>query len=223
MINDIKMSFKILKYGISVKTSVVFIITFAVLGLLLDRVGSSRVAGFYMPLISIYIGQMAHSVVQSTMVQSSPHKKEMQTKIPALAMTVMMLVYNTLLVLWRLILLQVNPERELEFILAGIVSGIITIIIMLYFAFAMKIYWPATICFFLVFYAYGFGAGWGQGMEWAGRDLGQMQLTLSLFGATLFSYISILVGGLINYAVNIMLYKRDYSHQNFKKALDRAK
>lgn len=223
MINDIKMSFKILKYGINIKTSTICAVIFAVLGLLLDMVGSSQVAGFYMPLISIFIGQIAHSVVQSTMVQSSPHKKEMQTKIPALGMTVVMLIYNTLIILWRFVLLQVNPERELEFILAGVISGILTMIIMLYFSFAMKIYWPATICFFLVIYRYCIGAVWGKGMEWAGRDLGQMQIILSLSGATLFSYISILVGGFINYGVSIMLYKKDYSQQNFKKFLDRAK
>lgn len=223
MINDIKMSFKIIKYGINVKTTIVFSVIFFVLSFLLDMVNSSGVSAMYIPLISIYFGQMIHSVVQSTMVQSSPHKKALQTKLPALAMVIVLFVGNTLSVLWKCLLIYVNPERAEDLLLGMAVGCISTLVIMVYFSFAMKLYWPATICFLLIFYAFCFESGFRIGADIAGADWGNTYVTLSMPVMILLSYLSILIGGGIIYGVNVLLYKKDYSQQNFKKALDRMK
>ena len=220
MIKDIKMSFKILKYGINVKVSVIFAVIFFVLSFFLDMVGSTLISSMYIPIVSMYFGQIAHSFVQSTMVQSSPYKKSLQTKIPVLAMGVVLLVYNTLIVLWRYVLLSVNPERELEFIMGSILGGITIVGIMLYFAFAMKFFYPATVCFFLAFYSLSFGTGY---RVLAGADTTHFWGIESMPMAILFSYLCIFIGCGINYGASVLLYKKDYSQQNFKKALDRAK
>lgn len=221
MIDDMKMSFKILRYGINITSSIVFATIFFILGFFCDMVGSSPVVAVYMPLVSIYFGQIAHSVVQSTMVQTSPYKKVMQTKIPALVMFVIVFVYNTLSIVWKRILLNINPECEKEFIIAIITGGFMTILIMLYFAFAMKIYWPATICFFVTFYAWAFGTGFGEGMNIQAVE--NMTLNISMIDAAVFSYVCIFIGCGINYGASLLLYKKDYAQQNFKRALDRAK
>lgn len=222
MIKDIKTAFQILKYGLNVKTSIIFAIIFMVLGFLLDMVGNNTaVNAFYMPLVSIYIGQIAHSVVQSTMVQSSPNKKKMQTKIPALAMGCVLITYNTLSIIWRMVLLQINPWRAEDFIYGILAGGIMTIIIMVYFSFAMKMYYPATICFFILFYSLCFGTAFGRGIRLAGIE--SVGINISLFGAIVFSYFCILLGSFLNYCVNTWLYRRDYSSVNFKKTLERMK
>lgn len=223
MINDMKMSFKILRYGINITSSIVFAIIFFILAFFFDMVGSSLVVTVYMPLVGIYFGQIAHSVVQSTMVQTSPYKKTMQTKIPALVMFVIVFVNNTLNILWKRILLNINPWCEKDFIMAIIMGGLMTIVIMLYFAFAMKVYWPATICFFVVFYTWAFGTGFGSGMTETILAFRNSSVTISMPVATIFSYVCIFIGSAMNYGVNVLLYKKDYSQQNFKKALDRAK
>lgn len=223
MINDMKMSFKILRYGINIKSSILFATIFFILGFFCDMVSSSPVVAVYMPLVSIYFGQIAHSVVQSTMVQTSPYKKAMQTKIPALVMFVIVFVYNTLDILWKRILLNINPWFEKDFIMAILTGGFMTVVIMLYFAFAMKVYWPATICFFVVFYAWAFGTGFGSGMTETILAFRNSSISISMPVAIICSYVCIFIGCGINYGVSLLLYKKDYAQQNFKKVLDRAK
>lgn len=221
MINDIKMSFKILKYGINYKTSIAFAIIFFVLGFALEMLGSSLITALYIPIVGIYFGQLIHSVVQSTMVQTSPYKKAMETKLPAIAMTVILLAYNTFGILWKLLLMNINPERKEELSMALLGVGVMTIMVMVYFAFSMKFFYPATIIFFIVFYSFCFTNGYNMGAHIAGSEMFSVNISMPV--AIIFSYICMILGCVIVYGVSVLLYKKDYSQQNFKKVLDRAK
>lgn len=231
MINDIKMGFKILKYGFNFKTSITMSIIFMVLGIFLEMGGSTIIGSVYVPLIGIYFGQIAHSIVQSTMVQSSSNKKKLQTKIPALVMGIIMLGYNTIVVVSRILLTYMNPEQRTSYIEAMFWGGLMTLVIMAYFAFAMKYYWLATIGFFVIFYVLYFSsmlsistsivlenASFTMVLNYAG-----LGADISLGFGIVFSYVCILLGMLINYGISVLLYKKDYSKMNFQKALDRAK
>lgn len=231
MINDIKMGFKVLKYGLNFKTNIVFAIMFMILGVLLDMNDSTFIAAFYIPLVGIYFGQIAHSIVQSTMVQTSSNKKKMQTKIPVVIMGSIMLLYNTVVVTSRMLMLYWRPESKAVYAESMLWGGLMTLVIMLYFAFAMKFYWPATICFFVVFYALFMGAMFSTTatailessnftimLEFARVDVG-----VSVGIAIAFSYVCILLGSAINYGISVLLYNKDYSKMNFQKALERAK
>lgn len=85
----------------------------------------------------------------------------------------------------------------------------------------MKFFYPATIIFFIVFYSFCLTNGYNMGAHIAGSEMFSVNISMPV--AIIFSYICMILGCVIVYGVSVLLYKKDYSQQNFKKVLDRAK
>lgn len=223
MMQDIRLGFRILKYGMSLTSSVIVGTLFMIMAFLMDIiVYGGPMGSIYVGIVVVFLAQLLHSVIQSTMVQSSPQKKRLATKIPALMITVVLLVYHSVIIVFKCIKVANQPEDEFAVAYGIVVGSIGILIILVYFSFAMKEYWISTILFFVVFYTFFVGANVFGGSNMF-VDLVVFHLNIPMVIAVPVSYASILTGGGIHYAVNVWLYKKDYAPQNFKRALERAK
>lgn len=95
MINNIKLGFKIMKYGHSAKLSIIMSIVMAVIGLLYSIVGirvrSLFPGGYFMMMAQLLLVQLTYTVNAVNLAAASPRKKQLQTAVPALMSMVLML------------------------------------------------------------------------------------------------------------------------------------
>ena len=222
MMRDIKMGFQIMKYGLSFRSMVVAggvcLVVSIGFGLFIP-VGMSAL---YLGLLSFLAAQLIFSVSVSTMVQTSPQKKRLQTTIPTWMSGIFLFLCNTL----NLILIWIGYQRiqnntnpfviimmepgELE---SGILftSGLM-VFIMLYGFFSMKYLWISTIIFIISFYSGFFLLSKGE----------ITYLIMPTWMAVVLSYGVIMLGCVLLYGISCVTYKKDYSKHTFETMLKRA-
>lgn len=224
MIKDIKFGFQIMKYGLNFKASIIALALCMGTGLffaILLPVGA--IGCLYASMGSLFTVQLIHSVSVSTMVQTSPHKKRIQTLIPTVMGTLCMLITNTFAVIvqwmgYQRAINNTNPNVIITFEpgeneTGYIVSSLVLVYMLLYTAFAMKHFWVAMViliggCIAL--------HNWGR--------LGEIDYVIMPEGlAIALSYMIVLLGGLIMYVISCLSYKKDYSKHTFDNLLKRAK
>ena len=157
MINDIKLGFKLMKYGLQFKTTVFAAVLF-ILGGITAGIGNDEfsLSGFAFVMAAIMAYQLVQSVTCSTMVQSSPQKKKLQTTVSTICTWVCMVILNTILVVVNVIFM--HTYHKPESVVAGgiILDAAFVLIIIVYMVVAMKMFWFAVIVM-----AGGFGGGYG--------------------------------------------------------------
>lgn len=222
MMHDLKMGFQIMKYGLNAGyiafALVVCLVASVLFGLFLP-VGMS---GLYLGLAVLLVAQLIFSVSVSTMVQTSPQRKRLQTTIPTLMSGIALVMVNTISLFftwigYKRIENNTNPfliitmeSGELE---AGILftSGLM-IFIMLFEFCSMKYMWLSTILFLTGF--------WG-GFHYIRQ--GEISYPIMpTWVAVVLSYGMIVLGCVVLYGVSCATYKKDYSKQTFETMLKRA-
>ena len=223
MINDLKLGHKVIKYGLNLRGNLIAIVLFLVLGCVMEFMTPYMIMGsMYMGLASMMLVQVVHSVAVSTMVQSSPRKKRLQTRVPAFVGGLYMVILNTVMIVLKLVGSYVSPieyEGGTEGISNAILmsSGII-ILLALYMGVALKLFWPATIVFLISFYGYyGISGKMLDLMETEGTMIMPIELSI------LISYLVVFTGSIIIYLIYRATYKLEYSKVTWEAALKRAK
>ena len=121
MLKDIKLGFKLLRYGYKLKLNVIMFVFFAVIGIASDIMskGTSIIGGVYFMMCGMFTFQLIMSMDVSELIQSTSLKKKLQIYIPVLSSTVINLVVFTFLVIERVILIQnsVADKKQLIFTL----------------------------------------------------------------------------------------------------------
>lgn len=226
MINDLKLGFKLLKYSMQFKMSIIVSCLFILIGIIFDSTSLSRMN----PVISIYYlfgmvfaSQLVSNLNASQMVQSSPYKKCLQTRIMTGICVCIELITTTMMLVIKVVQYYGKEDMRIHIIDSILIVSISVLLFNLYMIMATKFYWSATIVFVL---AVAIGVGiitkWKFEMLFPGGELAILP-QLSFFTAVVICYGAILLGGILMYVISNLLYKREYSKMMFKTALERAK
>ena len=155
MINDLKLGFKIMKYGHSAKLSIIGSVTLAVLGLVFCIISiSARISllgGYFLTLSVLLLLQLISTVNAANLVQSSPMKKRLQTSVPAFFSILMMLAAYLLNVVVVAVVVCANPEEEVHCYTQIIYTAALMGMIMLYYGAVYKYFVASSIVFFTIF------------------------------------------------------------------------
>lgn len=155
MINDLKLGFKIMKYGHGAKFSFIAAIAAGVFGLIFS-VASISVqyafpGGYFMMMAALLLLQLLGTVNAANLVGASPRKKRLQTSVPALISVILMLGGYLLTVATLGVLVCITPERIEAACTQIICTAAIMGIVMLYYGACFKRFIASTAVFVVVF------------------------------------------------------------------------
>lgn len=227
MIKDIKLGWKVLRYGLNLKGSIIAGVIFISLAIMWELLmpalaTANATSETFMAIGALLIAQLIHSVTVSSVVQTSPYKKKLQTRVPALLGGIFILLGHTWLIgikylgftLWE------GMQGWSPRIPTGIVfEAIPVVLICLYMGASLKAFWPSTIVFLILFMGTTI-----LGNLWTIRtDDEGYQALLSQPAAIAVSYVIVIAGIFAMYGIFCAMYKREYSKITFETALRRAK
>lgn len=216
MINDIKFGFKLMKHGLQFKTSMFCIVLFVVIGIGTEMSVSGFVGGnVYMMVGCVFIYQLVQSITCAGLVQTSPQKKRLQTIVPAVCTFVGATLVNTISIVVKLLVAPRNNASTSSMVLNILFSSACMICVLVYIATVNKMFWIPTMIFFVTLFVLGFL----DGMLLAKGT----SVNISLGMAIAISYLAVVVGSVLMYAVSLALYKKEFSKMAFESMLKRAK
>ena len=110
---DLILGFKLLRYGYKLKTNVMMLILFTAIGFVIELSshGTNMLGGFYFMLTGMFAYQMIIYMNASDYVQSSVMKRKLEVGMPVIVSTVVYLVLFTILVAEKYILIRMYPEN----------------------------------------------------------------------------------------------------------------
>lgn len=218
MINDIKMGFKLLKYGHCAKLSFVACIISAVFSVVWSFLSigghSSFPGGYFLMLSSLFLIQLLCTVNAAGLTASSPAKKKLQTKIPAVISAATMLAGHLINVVSLGICACVEPRTMGTVCTLILLTAFLMGVVMMYAAVCYKYFVLSTVVFIVIFVAvYGplLGLVFDRNDKLAGslilleRPWGDFWLAAAL-GLGI-----ILVSGLLQYLLSLAVYKAPIS------------
>ena len=219
MINDIKLGFKLMKHGLSLKSSIFSSVLFLIGGLMFEVSGEpiGIVGSIYAVMGSIMVYQLVQSLTCAGLVQSSPLKKRLQTSISAICTFVCTMILNTIIIGVKLLIGHLKDIPMNEVAASILVSSFFLIIIMVYMGTAMKAFLLSTIIFIMSCGIVGYFIGMGLGLDWFAS------WNISIGVSITVSYLAVALGSFLMYLISLVFYKKDYSKITFESSLKRAK
>ncbi len=212
MINDLKLGFKMMKYGHAAKLSFIVSIIMLAGGLLytiLTIFGHSTFPGGYFIMMSaLFLMQLLATVNVSNLVQSSPAKKRLQTRIPALISVVLMLVGHLLNVISLSVFACIWPHTVGNICTQIIFTAAIMGIVMLYYGICYKKFMLGTILFFVVFIS-SYGPMLKGDLQW--RLIPGLSFWGNLILTAVIGLAIILVCGVLSYLISLALFREPMS------------
>lgn len=203
MIEQIKMGIKLLRYTFGIRTCLICMVLFLVIGVLgfcLPAQIAGRMAGFFILLETLWAVQMIFSLNVSYMVQASPWKRALQTSVPALISFLCSLILYLLVVLLSgLCFLKAAPDEQQLLTEGVLMNGILAFLLLVYSGVAYKWFIAATVAFFVAVYA----------LIGAFNIVSMMggSIDLSFAGAAGIGILCIIVGALAEYGLSLLLYQ----------------
>lgn len=218
MINDMKMGFKLLKYGHSAKFSLVASLVVAIVGVLWSMMSvkgfSTFPGGYFLMLSSLFLIQLLCTVNAAGLTASSPAKKKLQTKIPAVFSTATMLAGHLINVVSLGICAYVEPRTMGTVCTLILLTAFLMGVVMMYAAVCYKYFVLSTVVFIVIFVAvYGplLGLLFNRNDEHTG-SLIPLELPWGNFWLTAVLGLGIiLVSGLLQYLLSLAVYKAPIS------------
>ena len=211
MLKDIKLGFKLLRYGYKLKLNVIMLVFFAIIGIASDIIskGTSIIGGIYFMMCGMFTFQLIMSMDVSELIQSTSLKKKLQIYIPVMSSTVINLVVFTFLVIERVILIQnsVADKKQLIFTLFTIDVVLLTV----YTSICYKYFVLGFIVFMVLFMAV-FTVLSGAAFV----PVSNAVFKLGLPVVALLGYIAIFAGGAFEILIGELLYKKPLSEFAFR-------
>jgi len=212
MISDLKLGFKLMKYGHAAKLSFIASIITVVFGLLYTVLAifgySNFPGGYFIMMSALFLMQLLATVNVSNLVQSSPAKKRLQTRIPALLSVALMLVGHLLNVISLSVFACIWPDTIGNICTQIILTDFIMGIVMLYYGICYKKFMLGTILFFVVFFS-TYGAILEGELQW--RLIPGLSFRGNLILTAVIGLAVILVCGVLNYLISLALFKEPMS------------
>ena len=210
------MFLKLCKYSFKYKTNMVFLLFFLIIGVINEAVtqGTQYLGAFYIVLCSIYVFQFIMSLAMSDMIQSSGIGRRIHVDIPVKLNMVMSLVLYTLVVVFRLIMAAMHPEKAKAIAASLLMIDIMFLVLFIYTAFVYKYFLVSilTFCFTFGFVIAGFNII---------LQLPDVIITMKV--AIIAGYSVILIGAALQYMICVILAKKPISQRAFRGIFKEAK
>ena len=177
MLKDIKLGFKLLRYGYKLKLNVIMLVFFAVFGIASDIMskGTTIIGGIYFMMSGMFTFQLIMSMDVSELIQSTSLKKKLQIYIPVMSSTVINLVIFTFLVVERVILIQYGVADKTQLIYTLFTLDVVLLIVYLYTSICYKYFVLGFIVFMVLFMGvFTVFSGAGADPESHGTALGKL-------------------------------------------------
>jgi hypothetical protein len=213
MLKDIKLGFKLLKYGYKLKLNVIMLVFFAIFGIASEifSKGTSIIGGVYFMMSGMFTFQLIMSMDVSELIQSTSLKKKLQIYIPVLASTVINLIIFTIFVVERVVLIQMGVADKTQIIYTLFMLDVILLITYLYTSICYKYFVLGFILFMVMFMAAFMALDNSAFMGFADTIAALGLPVIALFG-----YIAIFVGGALEILIGELLYKKPLSEFAFR-------
>ncbi len=223
MIKDIKLGLSLMKYGLNYRMTIFGVLFSLAMTVFIEwLLPVSIIGAMTLSLMPLLIVQLIYSVSVSTMVQTSPCKKRMQTTVPTVFAIVCGLVTNTIVIIPQWLRYQqeknnTNPFLTItyepgEYETGYLFSALFLVWLLLYTTWSMKNFWLATIIMMGGFWAVKTYAEQGQ----------LIYIIMPEWLAIVLSYVIILLGCVLFYITTCVTYKQPYSDITFNSLLKRA-
>lgn len=202
MLKDIKLGFKLLRYGYKLKLNVIMLVFLTVIGIASDIMskGTTIIGGIYFMMSGMFTFQLIMSMDVSELIQSTSLKKKLQIYIPVMSSTVINLVIFTFLV---------ADKTQLIYTLFTI--DVVLLIVYLYTSICYKYYVLGFIAFMVLFmgvFTVLSGAAF--------VPVSNAVFKLGLPVVALLGYIAIFAGGALEILIGELLYKKPLSEFAFR-------
>jgi hypothetical protein len=219
---------KLSRYGIQFKLQTGLVLFFLACGLLVEIAsrGTNALGGFYLVMSGLFIVQMILSAGQSSVVQTSPFRKKLETMVPAVCGMIFCLLGYTVCVLLQAYFNYSESDAVVSTMEVGSTkvscgAALLLVTMMLFF---LEIYMGLAYKFFLlgmiaVMLALCTIMTANNCADFAER----LAQKLGFGGVVAVGYAMILLGTLIEYALLCLLYKRPYSKYAFGSAMRRMR
>ena len=226
MTDDIKIALKMTNFSIQSKWMKALLIIFFVMGILFEFMpgaySPNNLGGLYLMLTPAYLYQMVVTPTVSSYVAASQRKRDLQTKLPALVVTLGAIISFTLHVVLRWVNYNIYDYSGVE---SAYNTNCLSVITASFLFFLMAVYSGAaykkfivSLVFFMILLFPSMIFFMNPGIL---NSLGFVQnITFSM--AAICGYIVILLGGLAMYLISLVLYKKGMDVKAFKAALARA-
>ncbi len=207
MINNWKFGYKCIQYAHGRRSNGILMIIFLLISLLFFVMWPDTIFGGYMLMCaSLMPTQMLSSLNVSSLVQSSPVRKKMQTLIPAVFTCGNVLIMYLISVLIHGITVLIKPETTGSVCISVILETAVMAIMMIYLAVAYK-YFITSIAAFLIIYSILFSEA-----DILKIDPGFFPPGSAAFPLTALSCLAILLaGGFLQYLFSLLVYKAPMS------------
>lgn len=155
MINDLKLGFKMMKYGHAAKLSFIGSGAVAAVGVLFSvasvMLDYAFPGGYFFTMAALLLLQLLSTVNAANLVQTSPMKKRLQTSVPTVLSVTLMLAGYLLSVVTVGVVSASKPEALDIACTQIIITAAIMGIIMLYYGACYKYFVASTAVFITVF------------------------------------------------------------------------
>lgn len=212
MLKDIKLGFKLLRYGYKLKLNIFMLAFFAIFGIVSDIMskGTSIIGGIYIMMCGMFTFQRIMSMNVSELIQSTSLKKKLQIYIPVMSSTVINLVVFTFLVVERVILIQNSVADKTQLIYTLFTLDVVLLLFYLYTSICYKYFLLGFIVFLVLF------MGIFTVLSGAAFVLSNVVAALGLPVVALLGYIAIFAGGALEIFIGELLYKKPLSEFAFR-------
>lgn len=205
---DLILGFKLLRYGYRLKTNVMMLGLFTAIGLLIEisSHGTNILGGFYFMLTGMFAYQMIIYMNASDYVQSSAMKRKLEVGMPVIVSTVVYLVMLTILIAEKYILIRMFPEntenyQDTLFMIICILFGA-----MIFCGVCYKYFVASFIVFMLVIITCMSIVS-----SWLCHHHISEVISLGIVKLAVLGYTAILLGGVIEYLISSLLYRKQLS------------
>lgn len=201
MIKQLKMGIRMLRYGFGIKTSLIFVSFFLIVGVVLSLfpLQLEWQSSFFILINGMWAVQLIYSVCVSNLVQTSPWKKAMQTSIPAIICFLVSAVLYLLTVLLRLPHLASAGPQEMPYITGTLIfDGFLVFFIMIYVGMAYKLFIFSTVLFFGIFMSITLIYQ---------IFIQRMAGGISFGAAVVIGFLEIVAGAFAEYGISLLVYK----------------
>jgi len=217
MIKQIKLSFKLLKYAYGIPSCSLFALLFLITGIVVKCIVPP---GNFISLLIMYsglwVGQLFYSFGVSKWVRSSAWVKKIETSMLVLLNIITMLALYGVVVIISLIQLQGASEKQMTFIyIELVISGVIASILMLSLAFAYKYFFGMMLFFCLGGFFGGTLIGFFREMNFF------VTVDITLGKSIIIGVLMILLGGVLQYGLSMLIYRKPISKWSQLNALSK--
>ncbi len=233
--DSIKKYFKMIKYGLQVRTMIILTVIFFVLGIIYELIdfnsnGIIPFSGLYLGIAGTYIYSVLMTPTVSALIQTSAMKRKLQGAVPAIFAGACTLITFTVFMLLRFFvglprLLKADPGADTTIIYVNtFCTAVLLAVLFIYYSFNYRYYVVSTValCLVLIPTLFIFIR-----IDWPlARDIFKFisGITEAVGGGAVIalSYVIILIGIAMCYGFNLLLYRKPISALAYRAALRQA-